>query len=120
LLIWPDIKNYIRPNIFAKNTNERQILRYVSFCFAEQEFDKLYEKADNKMKREIIGSIYPEKLVFDGFHYRTARLNEAVSLIYSVGKGFSENKNGQSELISNLSTLVTWIGFEPMTLSLEG
>jgi hypothetical protein len=50
--------------------------------------DKLYEKADNKMKREIIGSIYPEKLVFDGFHYRTARLNEAVELIYNLEKGF--------------------------------
>ena len=31
--------------------------------------DKLYENADNIEKREIIGSIYPEKLVFDGFHY---------------------------------------------------
>lgn len=46
----------------------------------------------------IIGSIYPEKLVFDGFHYRTARLNEAVELIYSMGKGFSENENGQTEV----------------------
>ena len=48
--------------------------------------DKLYENADNIEKREIIGSIYPEKLVFDGFHYWTARLNEAVELIYSLSK----------------------------------
>ena len=59
-------------------------------------FDTLYEKANNKIKREIIGSIFPEKLVFDGMHYRTARLNEAVSLIYNLGKAFSENKNGQT------------------------
>ena len=57
--------------------------------------DTLYEK--NKTKREIIGSIFPEKLVFDGMHYRTARLNEAVSLIYSLDKAFSENKNGQND-----------------------
>ena len=31
--------------------------------------DKLYENASNETKREIIGSIYPEKLTFDGFHY---------------------------------------------------
>ncbi len=82
--------------------------------------DKLYENANNEAKREIIGSIYPEKLTFDGFHYRTARLNEAVRLIYSMGKDFSENKIGQTEAIFDLSNAVTWIGFEPMTLSLEG
>ena len=80
----------------------------------------MYEKANDKDKREIIGSIYPEKLVFDGFNYRTARLNEAVELIYKLGKGLNENKNGQTESNFDLSTSVTWIGFEPMTLSLEG
>ena len=71
--------------------------------------DKLYENANNEGKREIIGSIYPEKLTFDGFHYRTARLNEAVELIYSLGKSFSENKTGQTDTISDLSSEVTWI-----------
>ncbi len=75
--------------------------------------DELYEKADNKEKREIIGSIYPEKLTFDGFHYRTSRLNEAVELIYKLGEGFSENENGQTESIFDLSTLVPRTGFEP-------
>lgn len=75
--------------------------------------DKLYEMADNKAKREIIGSIFPEKLVFDGFQYRTARLNEAVRLIYSMGKGFSQNENGQTESIFDLSTLVPRTGIEP-------
>ena len=65
------------------------------------------KKANNKIKREIIGSIFPEKLVFDGMHYRTARLNEAVSLIYSLDKAFSENKNGQNHQNFELSSLVT-------------
>ncbi|HEY9260119.1 recombinase family protein [Chitinophaga sp.] len=42
--------------------------------------DQLYKDGDVKKKRQIIGSIFPEKLVFDGSHYRTARLNEAVKL----------------------------------------
>ena len=75
--------------------------------------DELYEKADNKAKREIIGSIYPEKLTFDGFHYRTTRLNEAVELIYSLGKGCSEKESGQTESNFDLSTLVPRTGFEP-------
>ncbi|MBC7507603.1 MAG: recombinase family protein [Ferruginibacter sp.] len=82
--------------------------------------DKLYENASTETKREIIGSIYPEKLTFDGFQYRTARLNEAVRLIYSMGKGFRENETEQTEAIFDLSSEVTWIGFEPMTPSLEG
>lgn len=45
-------------------------------------------------------------LVFDGSHYRTARLNEAVKLIYSMDAGLTENKNGQTEAIFDLSTLV--------------
>lgn len=79
--------------------------------------DELYEKGDNKAKREIIGSIYPEKLVFDGFHYRTTRLNEAVALIYGLGKGFSEKENGQTESIFDLSTSVPGTGFEPAHLA---
>jgi transcription elongation factor Elf1 len=67
----------------------------------------LYQNADNKSKREIIGSMYPEKLTFDGMHYRTGRVNEAVALIYMLDKGFSQNKNGQIEQKINLSTLVT-------------
>lgn len=40
--------------------------------------DILYESGDLKQKREIIGSIFPEKLVFDGEQYRTTKVNEAL------------------------------------------
>lgn len=49
--------------------------------------EKLYPEGDMIKKREIIGSIFPEKLTFDGVNYRTARPNEADSLIYSPGEG---------------------------------
>ena len=42
------------------------------------------ETAVTEKKREIIGSIYPEKLTFDGNEVRTVRINEAVRLIYSL------------------------------------
>ncbi len=58
--------------------------------------DTLYEEGTVTQKRQIIGSIYPEKLVFDGFQYRTTRLNEAVRMIYRLGEGFSETKNRKS------------------------
>jgi site-specific DNA recombinase len=82
--------------------------------------DVRYLNADAKGKRQIIGSIYPEKLVFEGNSYRTARLNEAVSLIYTLDKAFGEKEKGQTNDFASLSQEVTRIGFEPMTLSLEG
>lgn len=78
---------------------------------------ELFENADVKGKRKIIGSIFPEKLVFDGFHYRTARINEAVELIYSVDKAFIKMKTGQTEENFDLSSLVPRTGFEPAHLA---
>lgn len=43
-------------------------------------------KTNNLRKGEIIGSMYPEKLTFDGNDYRTYRLNEAGELIYKLGR----------------------------------
>jgi hypothetical protein len=58
--------------------------------------DKLYEEADTKRKREIIGSMYPEKLTFDGMSYRTSRLNEAVELIYKPTRVSTKAKKDKS------------------------
>ncbi len=72
----------------------------------------LYEEGTVTQKRQIIGSIYPEKLVFDGFRYRTTRLNEAVRLIYTLDKGFCETKNRRDNDISCLSGEVDPTGIE--------
>jgi site-specific DNA recombinase len=39
-----------------------------------------YNGSDTAVKRNIVGSIYPEKLCFDGLYYRTAQMNEAARL----------------------------------------
>ena len=82
--------------------------------------DQLWEEATAERKRLIIGSIFPEKLVFDRSGFQTTRLNEGARLIFTLNAGLSENKNGQSEDISTLSNSVTRIGFKPMTPNLEG
>lgn len=57
--------------------------------------------------------MYPEKLTFDRFTLRTTRFNEVIRIIYSVGDGFSENKNRTNGNKSNLSCKVGLLGFEP-------
>lgn len=66
----------------AKNTNNIEALLN-NAVKSLVTLDQLYKDGDVKKKRQIIGSIFPEKFVFDGSHYRTARFNEAVKLIYS-------------------------------------
>jgi site-specific DNA recombinase len=77
--------------------------------------DSLYENGTIREKRKIIGSIYPGKLVFDGFQYRTVRLNEAVRLIYRMDQGFNEMKNRTDNDILCLSGEVVPTGIEPVS-----
>ena len=77
--------------------------------------DILYKEGTVAQKRQIIGSIYPEKLVFDGFQYRTTRLNEAVRLIYTMGEDFSEIKNRKGSKKLQLSGEVVPTGIEPVS-----
>ena len=77
--------------------------------------DYIYQDGEIEKKREVIGSMYPEKLTFDGERLRTTRINEAARIIYTLDKAFSENEKGQSGNIPALSSQVGMTGFEPAT-----
>jgi site-specific DNA recombinase len=62
--------------------------------------NKFYHSADIDIKQQLIGSIFPEKLVFAGGKVRTARINEVLRLILLNDKGSHEMQKGQ--LTSNL------------------
>lgn len=74
---------------------------------------KYYATADLSVKQQIIGSIYPEKLIFEKNSYRTMRVNDVVRWICRPVKDFSESENKDSSENSELSTLVAPPGFEP-------
>ena len=59
-----------------------------------------------KTKREIIGSIFPEKLEFDGRYYRTARMNIGACCIFHINNELIQNKNRTNENKFHLSCLV--------------
>ena len=50
--------------------------------------DYIYETGDSEKKREIISSMYPEKMTFDGFSLRTNRINESSKANIQYGRGF--------------------------------
>jgi DNA invertase Pin-like site-specific DNA recombinase len=78
---------------------------------------KFYNNADIDTRQQLIGSIFPEKLVFTGGKVRTARINEVLRLILLNDKGSHEMQKGQ--LTSNLwlSSGVEIRGNEPALLS---
>ena len=77
--------------------------------------DSLYENGNITQKRKIIGSVFPEKLTFDGIRFRTTRINEAIEYIQLMDNELGGNKNGTNSSILNLSRKVNLEGLEPPT-----
>ena len=75
---------------------------------------KYYATADLRAKQEIIGSIYPGKLVFEGKKYRTLRVNEVVLWMCRPGAGFSDSTNEKCPENSEHSHVVPRRGIEPL------
>jgi len=73
---------------------------------------KLYFDGDALTKRAILGSIYREKLRFDGNGYRTQRINEAALLIFQINKQLEVKKNGKERDLLRLSRSVARRGIE--------
>ena len=58
------------------------------------QLSSFYEAFD-VLKRELFGSIFHEMCRFDGLTCRTAKLNEAATLIYLITKELKGNKKGK-------------------------
>lgn len=75
--------------------------------------DSNYAKAPLEIKRNIIGSIFPGKLIFENSEYRTTRVNEVVSLICLNNSELGAKKEGQPKNNFKLSSQVALAGIEP-------
>ena len=75
----------------------------------------VYDKVDIRDKLRLIGSIFPGKIIFDGFKYRTARINEVVRLMLLINNKLGATKNGQLSEFLELSGQVELKGIEPLT-----
>ena len=49
-----------------------------------------------KKQRKIVGSMFPENLVFVGYPHRTKRLNEIINIISLTDKELKPKKMGQA------------------------
>jgi site-specific DNA recombinase len=80
--------------------------------------DAIFCTSDTNKKREILGSIYPEKFTFENLIGRTAKINETYVRIYQINSELGGKKNGANEDDFHLPRMVGVTGFEPVTLCL--
>ena len=78
--------------------------------------DKLYISSPANIKKKIVGSIFPEKLVFLKTKYRTASLNELIAIIVSKHKGFRNLEIKKPRQNGEVSKKAPPLGLEPRTL----
>lgn len=72
------------------NSNEEDVLEF-GFHFLAN-LDKAFTVADLEWKKKIVGSAFPEKLVFENNAFRTASEDNIFFLIANTGKGFRQKK----------------------------
>ena len=65
------------------------------------------------VKRKMLGSIFPGKLVFQDGKYRTEGMNPALELILQKTNGLQKEKTGNTVISENVSGDVPMAGLEP-------
>lgn len=71
-----------------------------------------FQAVDIDTKQRIIGSIFPEKLIFEDNKYRTTKMNEFFALYCSASKGLNKKLLSSKAKQSNMAPPV---GLEPTT-----
>ena len=77
---------------------------------------QFFQSATCEVKSKLLGSIFPEKLLFDGKKYRTTSFNGMLNLIYQETKYLRGNKK-ESDVENRSQNHLGWMmGLEPTTL----
>jgi site-specific DNA recombinase len=84
------------------------------FCLLKH-FASEYNRASLDIKQKLIGSVFPEKLIFDKNEYRTQNMMGVVHKICSKINAFGAKKSGTEDKKLSLSHRVTPAGLEPTT-----
>lgn len=79
--------------------------------------DIYFQMASLEIKRKMLGSIFPGKLVFQDGKYRTRGMNPALELILQKTSGIQKEKTGNILISGNVSGDVPRIGLEPTHLT---
>ncbi|MFC1732086.1 recombinase family protein [candidate division KSB1 bacterium] len=90
-------------------------MRYVEYDFPLLgNLEAYYNQADVSVKQKIIGSIFPDKLLFEGEKCRTTKINSVLAILTNNINNLGEIKKGQAMKNKNLSHRASPRGVEPL------
>lgn len=88
--------------------------QYLDFGFSLlSDLDRYFDEAGLEVKQKMLGSIFPEKLIFDGKKCRTARPTQLLNLLTMNINELGGIKKDFPDLQSEKSSKVTTTGVEP-------
>ena len=106
-----DLKQQIE---VMKNPNRSLIEPKLSYSISLLDnMEGVFRDAPVKVKIKLLGSIFPEKIEFDGKNYRTNGYNKVLDLIYQQAKELREPKKVDGERFSSFPASVPRLGIEP-------
>lgn len=83
----------LEEELLLLNEEREDISKYLKKCsYLLTNLSEIYLNSEIEVKRKIIGSMFPQKISFDGMNYRTPKINEALSVISLINKQLSVNK----------------------------
>ena len=77
--------------------------------------DSYYLQSDIGTKQKLIGSIFPEKLIFEDNNYRTTRFSQVIALLCEINEDFQTKKRKPIAITANRSINAPPPGLEPGT-----
>ncbi len=109
----PEIERLVRKQTKAGETNpqEQEMLEF-GFYFLNNMVE-LFAGAGLEAKHQIIGSMFPEKLVFENMELRTNVEDGIIPLLLNTSAAFSQKKKGETRKLVTPSQQVVPAGFEP-------
>jgi len=100
---------------FLFESNKETITNFKSALGVHSSLVAIFELADIREKKEIIGSIFPDKLTFHGNKYRTADAGQLAQHIFQDINTLEKNKMKKETISDLLSKQAPPPGLEPGT-----
>ena len=96
-----------------EETNFMETVKY-SFGLLK-DLPEYYYQSPIEVKQKILGSIFPEKLIYENKKYRTTQINKVLPLICENINELGEIKKGRIDNVNNSSCMVTPTGLKLVT-----
>lgn len=105
----------LRDRLERLQSADAGFMEYMNYsCSILANLRQCYDLGDVVTKQKLIGSIFPEKLIFEKGKYRTTKKSELLNLLCWNGAGLEETQNKKSRKNAGQFALVARRGIEPL------